>query len=380
MAAEGTETGTDIEPSLPHSKPGTNLSALLAFFRDSNSIGPIAATGLLLFAVLGFLYFAKPIMLPALLAVLFHFMLKPLVRGLTYLRVPKVIAAIIVLALFIGATGSALYTINEPAKEWVAKAPESLSKIGTKVRSLLQEIERLLRGHDHRNAVPPPASEPKPVLENAQIVSFANTVLSYTTSFLAGTLELLVLLFFLLALGDTLFQKVVRALPTVYEKKEALAIVDQLEQIVSRYLLTITLVNAGHGLAVGLAVHLIGLPNPTLWGFMAFLLNFIPYFGPLTGVIILTLAGFLEFDSVGRALSPALAYLCVHAIESNFITPAVLGQRLTLNPIIIFLALMFWTWLWGMPGALLSTPLLMVFKILCDHIKPLRPIGEFLSG
>jgi predicted PurR-regulated permease PerM len=319
-------------------------------------------------------------MLPAILAVLLNFLLKPLVRGLTHMGVPKIIGAIIVLALFMSATGTALYTINEPAKEWLSKAPQSLSKIGAKVRGLLQETERLFRGHDKYDTTQQPTTEQKPVLENAQIVSFANTVLSYTTSFLAGTLELLVLLFFLLAIGDTLFQKVVRALPTVSEKNEALSIVDQLEQVISRYLLTITLVNAGHGLAVGAAVHLIGLPNPTLWGIMAFLLNFIPYFGPLTGVIVLTLAGFLEFDSVSRALSPALAYLAVHTVESNLITPAVLGQRLTLNPIMIFLALMFWTWLWGMPGALLSTPMLMVFKILCDHIKPLIPIGEFLSG
>jgi predicted PurR-regulated permease PerM len=340
----------------------------------------VAATGVLLLGLVAFLYFAKAFLLPAFLAVLFSFLLKPLVRGLCGLRIPKAIAAIIVLAFFISITGTALYTVNQPAKEWLSKTPESLNKLEMKARELLQEAENFIRRgrprHDDGKPMPPP----KNVLESVQLVSVANTVLSYTTSFLAGTLELLVLLYFLLAAGDTLLQRLVRVLPRLHEKNEAVAIVHQLEGTVSRYLVTITVVNAAHGLAVGTSAHWIGLPNPALWGVMAFLLNFIPYFGPLTGVVVLTLAGFLEFDSVGRALAPALAYLAIHTIESNLITPTVLGRRLTLNPIMIFLTLMFWTWLWGVPGALLATPLLMTFKILCDHIKPLAWIGEFLSG
>ena len=113
---------------------------------------------------------------------------------------------------------------------------------------------------------------------------------------------------------------------------------------------------------------------------MAALLNFIPYFGPMMGVFILALAGLLTFDSVGRALIPPLIYLSLHAVESNFVTPMILGRRLTLNPVVIFVSLMFWTWLWGIAGALMSVPLLMTLKIVCDHFKPLAPVSEFLSG
>jgi predicted PurR-regulated permease PerM len=125
---------------------------------------------------------------------------------------------------------------------------------------------------------------------------------------------------------------------------------------------------------------LLGMPNPVLWGVVAGLLNFIPYFGPLVVVLVLVLAGFLSFESTLGALTPSISYLAIHALESNFITPAALGRRLTLNPVVIFLSLMFWTWLWGVPGALLAVPLLMTLKIFCDHFKPLAAIGEFLNG
>jgi predicted PurR-regulated permease PerM len=134
------------------------------------------------------------------------------------------------------------------------------------------------------------------------------------------------------------------------------------------------------GVLVGLAAFWVGLPNPVLWGVLAGALNFIPYFGPITGVAVLLVAGFLTFESPVRALAPSAIYLTLHAVESNLITPMILGRRLTLNPLVIFISLMFWTWLWGIPGALLSIPMLMMLKIFCDHFKPMAPIGEFLSG
>jgi predicted PurR-regulated permease PerM len=116
-----------------------------------------------------------------------------------------------------------------------------------------------------------------------------------------------------------------------------------------------------------------------LWGALAGLLNFIPYFGPFTVVIVLTLVGVSTGESVGEGLLPPLIYLGVHALEANFITPMILGRRLTLNPVVIFTSLIFWTWLWGIAGALLAVPLLMTLKIICDHFKPMAPVGEFLS-
>jgi predicted PurR-regulated permease PerM len=196
----------------------------------------------------------------------------------------------------------------------------------------------------------------------------------------AGGIETVVLLFFMLAAGDLFMQKLVKVLPTLHDKRKAVEIAHEVQHSLSAFLFTITLINAVLGVAVGFAAFLVGLPNPVLWGVLAGALNFIPYFGPITGVAVLLVAGFITFDSPLRALLPSVIYLGLHGVEANFITPLILGRRLTLNPLVIFISLMFWTWLWGIPGALLSIPMLMMFKILCDHFKPLAPVGEFLSG
>ena len=171
-----------------------------------------------------------------------------------------------------------------------------------------------------------------------------------------------------------------RVLPKLHEKKEAVEIVREVEHNISAFLVTITLINGCVALTFALAMLLLGMPNPLLWGVLGGLLNFIPYFGPVSMVLVLVPAGFLSFESTAQALLPAFLYLGVHTVESNFVTPMILGRRLTLSPVIIFVSLMFWTWLWGMPGALLAVPLLMTFRIFCDHFRPLAPISTFLSG
>jgi predicted PurR-regulated permease PerM len=204
-------------------------------------------------------------------------------------------------------------------------------------------------------------------------------VLSFTTAFLTGLIETLVLLYFFLATGDHLMRKLVRVVPSFENKRNVIGIVHDVQHSISTFLFTITVVNLCLGTLVAFGVYSVGMSNALLWGVLAALLNFIPYFGPFTGVVILAIAGLLTFDSVGRGLLPPLIYLGLHAIESNFVTPMVLGRRLTLNPVVIFLSLMFWMWLWGIPGALLAVPLLMTLKILCDHFKPLAPVGELLK-
>jgi predicted PurR-regulated permease PerM len=134
------------------------------------------------------------------------------------------------------------------------------------------------------------------------------------------------------------------------------------------------------GVVVALTMHWLGLPNPLLWGVLSALLNFGPYFGPFIMFLVLLLAGSMAFEGTARGLVPGLVYLGIHATESNLLTPSALGSRLTLSPLVIFLALMFWTWLWGIPGALLAVPLLMIVKIFCEHFKGLKWLGELLAA
>jgi predicted PurR-regulated permease PerM len=343
-------------------------------------LSAIAVVGTFVLGTIAFLYFAKVFFLPLTLALLLSFLLKPLVKGLEGWRVPQSLgAALVLLALLVG-IGHGVTLLSKPASDLISKMPDMLREAEYKVRHLLRRAEQLSNAaaqvQDMTKATPEQRATPKVEVRPG----LADTALTATTSFLAGALETVVLLYFLLAYGDRSLQKVVKVLPNFREKKEAVTIARELQQNISAFLLTITLINACLGLLVGLGVWLVELSNPILWGVAAALLNFIPYFGPILGVSILALAGLLTFESVGRGLAPPLLYLSLHALESNFITPMSLGRRLTLNPLVIFISLMFWTWLWGIPGALLSVPLLMILKILCDHFKPLAPIGEFLSG
>ena len=387
MPADDRQGAPAAEPPPSASPPGAprpRLSDLAQLFHGSQDVGSLAVAGLFILALVAFLHFAEAIVLPVVLAVLFYFLLKPAVMALQKLRIPRPLGAVLLLAVVIGAFVTGLSTLQDPAREFLTKAPESVRKLESKVRDILRRVEQLTRSETGE------AAEPNTESTSSQTpfkgFNLADTVLSYATliytaSFLTGFLEAIVLLYFLLAMGDRFLETLVGALPGQSgTKDEAVAIVSDVQHSISRYLVTVAVINSCVGLIVAAAMLVIGMPNPILWGVVAAILNFMPYFGPLTVFSVLVLAGLLSFESVGQALLPAAVYACVHAVESNLVTPSILGRRLTLNPLIIFLALMFWTWLWGIAGALLSVPLLMMFKILCDHTPTLAPIGELLAG
>jgi predicted PurR-regulated permease PerM len=206
------------------------------------------------------------------------------------------------------------------------------------------------------------------------------SVLAGTRAFLGQTLTLVVMLFFLLAEGGTLLRRFVEILPGLQEKKRAVQIATEVEKNISAYLVTITMMNLLVGVANGLSIWAFGLPDPLLWGTAAFLLNYIPILGPLTGMVIFFFVGLFTFPHPLFALAPAGVYLLIHIAEGETITPMLLAKRFTLNPLLVIAALMFWDWLWGIPGALLAVPLLAVLKILCDHIEALTPLGHLLGA
>jgi len=173
--------------------------------------------------------------------------------------------------------------------------------------------------------------------------------------------------------------KLVKVLPTLEDKKRAVEICREVERNISVYLWTITLVNSGLGLALAIAMHFLGMPNPALWGAMAALFNYVPYLGAATGIISLGLASALTFNDPMKIFLPPATYFLLSVVEGNFIMPLALGRSLALNPVIIFIWLIFWGWVWGVPGAVLAVPLLAILKIICDHLQPLSALGEFLG-
>jgi predicted PurR-regulated permease PerM len=193
-----------------------------------------------------------------------------------------------------------------------------------------------------------------------------------------GIGETLVLLYLLLASGDLFLQKLVHVMPTLRDKKRAVEISHEIQQNISNYLFSISLINIGLGVAVSVGLYFMGVPNAAMWGMLVAILNFVPYFGPAVGVILLAAVGLLTFDTLWQGLLPAAWYLLLHLLETNLITPVLLGRRFTLNPVVVFVSLIFWTWLWGVPGALLSVPILVSVKVVCDRFPTLSTVSELL--
>jgi predicted PurR-regulated permease PerM len=355
-----------------------DLAKLGEALRDRIEVRSIATTGLFVLALLYTLFFARAFLLPIVLAVLFDFLLSPVIRLLKRARIPEPVGAALVLLALLGALGGAVYGLADPARNWVARAPESLSKVQERLRDLRKPVEQVTKTAEQVEAATEAGrAGPQEVIVRGPRLS--ERLFGSTQSFLTGTIETLILLYFLLAAGDLFLQKLIKVLPQFSDKKKAVAIARETEASISRYLFTVALVNVGLGLAVALVMLLVGMPNALLWGALAGLAEFVPYFGATVVLGMLTLAGLVTFPTLGHALLVPSAYLAVNLIQSQVVSPFVLGRRLTLNPVAILVGLVFWWWLWGVGGAFIAVPLLATFKIFCDHIESLAPIGEFLG-
>ena len=373
------ETGV-IDNVQPPEAERPVITDLANFLKRTQTLLPLAVLSIAVLAFIGFLYWARPFFMPVVLALLVNFLLRPIVKFLARLHVPEILGALAVMAAFFTGIGFMVTHLAQPATEWAASAPETLRKVEKRLQGLVRPAAQLSKAAEEAGSITEPSGNQPVQKVEVRDNKFGGVIFGYASSFVTAAVETLVLVFFFLAVGDTFIRKLVKILPTLPNKKKAVEIAHEVQQSISAFLFTITCINVSLGVVVALSVSFLGMPNPVLWGVLAALLNYVPYFGPWIGVVILALAGLVTFDSVAEAILPPILYLAAHTVESNFITPMVLGRRLTLNPVIIFLSLMFWMWLWGIGGALLSVPLLMIFKIFCDHFRPLAPIGEFISG
>jgi predicted PurR-regulated permease PerM len=359
-----------------------DLRKLGEALRDKVGVRSVAITGLFVLAVLYTLFFARAFLLPITIAVLLDFLLSPVIRGLARLRIPPPVGAALVLLGLLGALGGAAYGLADPAREWARKAPESLAKAHGRLRELRRPVDQVTRTAEQVEAATEAASDTRRNRPQEVIVRgprLSERLFGSTQTFLTGALETLILLYFLLASGDLFLQKLIKVLPLLRDKKTAVAIARETENSISTYLLTVTAVNIGLGIAVTLVMLLVGMPNAPLWGALAALAEFVPYIGATVMLGTLALAGLVVFPDPAHALLVPGAYLTVNLLQANFISPTVLGRRLTLNPVAILVGLVFWWWIWGVGGAFIAVPLIATFKIFCDHIESLAPIGEFLG-
>jgi predicted PurR-regulated permease PerM len=364
-------------PSAQGDQP--DIRKLDAALRDRMEVRSLALTGLLVLAVLYTLYFARAFLFPIILAVLLDFLLSPIIRALKRVRIPEPVGAALVLVLGLGLLVGLVYSLAEPARAWISRAPASIHRIESQLRDIRGPVEQVSRTAEQVEAATH-GSQAGPAEVVVRGPRISERLFGTTQSLLTGALETIILLYFLLAVGDLFLQKLIRVLPLLQDKKKAVTIARETEAQISTYLFTAALVNIGIGIAVALLMTALGMPNPMLWGVLAALAEFIPYVGATALLATLTLAGLANFPDTGHALLVPASYLAVNFIQSNFITPVILGRRLTLNPVAILVGLVFWWWLWGVGGAFIAVPLLVTFKIFCDHIEALAPIGEFLGS
>jgi predicted PurR-regulated permease PerM len=335
--------------------------------------------GLFTLALLAAAYVAGEIVLPMVFAFTLKLLLQPFFRILERLHIPRALAAILLILALFGTVVGLGTAISGPAANWAAKLPEGVPRLEEHLsflRAPINTLQKFLQQIDNIGATGTRRAEAGP-LGGAALLA---TLFTGTRSFASGLFTTVLFLYFLLVSGDTFLRRLVEILPRFSSKRQAVDISQQIESDVSAYLLTITIMNAAVGITTALVMWLTGIGDPILWGTVAFLLNYAPILGPALGFVIFLLAGLLTIDTLWRALLPAALYLAIHMVEGETVTPMLLARRFTLNPVLVILSLVFWFWMWGIPGAILSVPMLAIAKIVCDRVRPLAALGHFLEG
>jgi predicted PurR-regulated permease PerM len=359
----------------PGSEPPPGSSSTAAAARTT----PVQIV-LMVLGTMAFLYFARAVVLPVFLACVAGMALKPLIRWLSNGHLPPALGAAVVLSLLMAAVAIGCVQLGRPAVAWMNDAPEHMTQLRQRVLKMFPRAARFSQAAAAVNDLGATEQEQQKVNTVELKTSRFPNMFNWTGTFLVGVGETLVLLYLMLASGDLFLQKLVRVMPTFSDKKRAVEISHEIQQNISNYLFSVSLINFGLGIAVSGGLYALGVPNAAMWGLFVAVLNFVPYFGPVAGVILLATVGLLAFESLWKGLLPPAWYLLLHLFEANLITPVLLGRRFTLNPVVVFVSLIFWTWLWGVPGALLSVPILVSIKVVCDRVPSLSSVSELLTS
>ncbi|HWM93795.1 MAG TPA: AI-2E family transporter [Thermoanaerobaculia bacterium] len=367
------------DPEKEDERPRPNIKRLRDVMQAPFGIRSLALTGMFILAAFYTLYFGRAFFLPIILAMLLNFLLSPVVRALKRLRIPNALGAALVVFGLLGGISWGVYELSGPAYEWAQKAPQTMRRLERKLREFKKPVQTMSKATEQVEKITQVGGGSQPQTVQVTTETLGERMFSRATELVAGGVVMFILLFFLLASGDLFLRKLIRVLPSLADKRRAVEIARQIETDISAYLVTITMINVALGLAVWGILSFLGVPNPLLWGVLATVTNYIPYLGALVMIAVLAMVGFLTFDNTTQAMMVPLSFVGLNILESYVVTPLVLGHRLTLNPVVIFIGLTFWGWLWGITGALLAVPIMVVLKIFCDHSEPLRPIGEFLG-
>jgi predicted PurR-regulated permease PerM len=335
--------------------------------------------GLFGLACMTVLYVAAPIVLPLILALVLKLLLQPFVRLLEGFHIPRAIGAILSVMLVLLAFGGTISMLAGPAAAWAAKLPEAIPKVKDSLGFLQEPIDVFQRMMKQVEGLAGGAGS-LPQGPGVRPSNLVGELLAGSATVTSGLFTTLLILFYMLVSGETFLRRMVEILPRFKDKRQAVELSLHIERDVSAYLLTVSCINAIVGVATGCVMWVCGVANPVLWGAVATVLNFVPILGPMVGIVVFLMASVLSLGVTWLALLPVGLYFGIHIIEGEFATPMLLARRFTINPVALILALIFWYWMWGVPGAILAVPLLAITKIICDDLRPLRAFGHLLEG
>lgn len=341
---------------------------------------PLALVILATLAVAATLWAAQDVVLPVLLAAFFALVGNPIIRVLRKIHLPRFLGALIVLVGGMTAAGALGMQLWEPASDWFREAPRELRQLAPKMRELIKPVQDANQAAESfARAAGGDTSKRPQIIRTAQDDPWR--MLTTTPKLLASILAVVLLTFFFMVYGENLQRQAIALMPSRQQKKFTVEILHSIEREVSRYVLTISIINTVVGLVFAGVLTLLGFPigEALLWGTLVALLNFAPYVGPLIGMIVMLLVGFITFDDPLRSLAPAGAYLLLHTLEGQFITPIILGKRMALSPLVLILALMLFGWAWGIIGLLLAVPLLVCVKLVLARVEGMEGWARLLE-
>jgi len=345
---------------------------------------PRGSTPILVLATLAVgytLWAAQDLLLPVLLAMFFALVGNPIIRVLRKVYVPRFLGALIVLLGGMAATGLLAQKMLPSAMEWAQQAPREMRQLAPKLRELTKPVQDANKAAENfaRVAAGSQTGRQPQVVQATPDDPYRK--LLATPRVLASLLAVVLLTFFFMVYGENLQRNAIALLPGRQQKKFTVEILHSIEREVSRYVLTISIINTVVGLVFAGVLYLLGLPlaEALLWGTMATLLNFAPYVGPLIGMVAMLLVGFISFDQPLQSMLPAIAYLVLHTIEGQIVTPIILGKRMALSPLVLILALMLFGWLWGIIGLLLAVPLLVCVKLVLARVEGMEGWARLLE-
>ncbi|SHF75559.1 Predicted PurR-regulated permease PerM [Litoreibacter ascidiaceicola] len=324
-------------------------------------------------------YFARELILPILLGFLIALTLSPVNRFIQRTGLPAAVSAVFLILFAASGIGFVVFFVGGTVSEWSDDAPSLLRQLKYKLSGVSETLEAVQKTSKDIEQI---ASDTDATVQSVAVKppSLLNSAVTIATSTATTIAVALILALFLLASGDMFYRKLTQSFPTLSGKKRALSTVYDIERQVSGYLLTITLINAGLGIAVGIAMWMIGLEYAYIWGIAAFLLNYLPVLGGVIGTLLVAAYAIVTFDSLSYALLAPISYQVLTSSEAQFVTPYIVGRRMELNIVAVFLTVVLWGWLWGIAGVIVAVPFLLVFKVVCNNFESLTVIGSFLSS